>query len=120
MSQPQLAAGADRYGAFLAGGISLYFSDMLGNRNLSTLFNINTAYGNLLRSSALVVGYENRRTRWNWNSEIGQIPYVTRRFGLRVDNANGAYVETELREWQVNRMATGGFSFRSTGRTGSS
>ena len=111
VSQPQLAAGADRYGAFLAGGISLYFSDMLGNRNLSTLFNINTANGNLLRSSALVVGYENRRTRWNWNAEIGQIPYVTRRFGLRVDNANGVYVETELREWQVNRIATGGFSF---------
>ena len=111
VSQPQLAAGADRYGAFLAGGISLYFSDMLGNRNLSTLFNINTANGNLLRSSALVVGYENRRTRWNWNAEIGQIPYVTRRFGLQVDNANGVYVETELREWQVNRIATGGFSF---------
>jgi Tol biopolymer transport system component len=111
VSQPQLAAGADRYGAFLAGGISLYFSDMLGNRNLSTLFNINTGNGNLLRSSALVVGYENRRTRWNWNAEIGQIPYVTRRFGLQVDNANGVYVETELREWQVNRIATGGFSY---------
>ncbi len=111
VSQPQLAAGADRYGAFLAGGISLYFSDMLGNRNLSTLFNINTANGNLLRSSALVVGYENRRTRWNWNAEIGQIPLVTRRFGLQVDNANGVLIETERREWQVNRIATGGFSY---------
>jgi Tol biopolymer transport system component len=111
VSQPQLAAGADRYGAFLAGGISLYFSDMLGNRNLSTLFNINTANGNLLRSSALIVGYENRRTRWNWNVEAGQIPYVTRRFGLAVDNEAGVYVETELREWQVNRIATGGFSY---------
>ena len=111
VSQPQLAAGADRYGAFLAGGISLYFSDMLGNRNLSTLFNINTANGNLLRSSAVVVGYENRRTRWNWNAEIGQIPLVTRRFGLRVDDEQGVYVETELREWQVNRIATVGISY---------
>jgi WD40-like Beta Propeller Repeat len=111
VSQPQLAAGADRYGAFLAGGISLYFSDMLGNRNLSTLFNINTANGNFLRSSALIVGYENRRTRWNWNVEAGQVPYVTRRYGLAVDNAQGVYVETELREWQVNRIATAGVSY---------
>jgi len=111
VSQPQLAAGADRYGAFLAGGISLYFSDMLGNRNLSTLFNINTANGNLLRSSALIVGYENRRTRWNWTVEAGQVPYVTRRYGLQVDNVNGVYVETELREWQVNRIATAGLSY---------
>ena len=111
VSQPQLAAGADRYGAFLAGGISLYFSDMLGNRNLSTLFNINTANGNLLRSSALVVAYENRRTRWNWNAEAGQIPLVTRRFGLEVDNERGVFVETELREWQVNRVANVGISY---------
>jgi hypothetical protein len=111
VSQPQLAAGADRYGAFLAGGISLYFSDMLGNRNLSTLFNINTANGNFLRSSAVVVGYENRRTRWNWNAEAGQIPLVTRRFGLQVDNEQGVFVETELREWQVNRVANLGISY---------
>jgi len=111
VSQPQLAAGADRYGAFLAGGISLYFSDMLGNRNLSTLFNINTANGNLLRSSAVIVGYENRRTRWNWNAEVGQIPLVLRRFGLEVDNEQGVFVETELREWQVNRVANLGLSY---------
>ncbi len=111
VSQPQLAAGADRYGAFLAGGISLYFSDMLGNRNLSTVFNINTANGNLLRSSALIVGYENRRTRWNWNAEVGQVPYVIRRFGLEQDPVQGVFIETEVREWQVNRVATMGVSY---------
>jgi Tol biopolymer transport system component len=111
VSQPQLAAGADRYGAFLAGGISLYFSDMLGNRNLSTLFNINTANGNLLRSTAVVVGYENRRTRWNWTAELGQIPYISRRYALAFDDAQGVYIERERREWQVNRIATMGISY---------
>jgi len=111
VSQPQLAAGADRYGAFLAGGISLYFSDMLGNRNLSTLFNINTANGNLLRSTAVVVGYENRRTRWNWTAELGQIPYISRRYAIAFDDAQGVYIERERREWQVNRIATMGISY---------
>ena len=111
VSQPQLAAGADRFGAFFAGGISLFFSDMLGNRNLTTVFNISSANGNLLRSSSMIVAYENRRTRWNWSVEAGQIPLVTRRFGLEVDNEQGVFIETELREWQVNRFANLGVSY---------
>jgi hypothetical protein len=111
VSQPQLAAGADRFGAFFAGGISLFFSDMLGNRNLTTVFNISSANGNLLRSSSVIVAYENRRTRWNWSVEAGQIPLVTRRFSLEVDNEQGLFVETERREWQVNRFANLGVSY---------
>ncbi len=112
VSQPQLAAGADRYGAFLAGGISLFFSDMLGNRNLSTLFNINTANGNFFRSSAFIVAYENRRTRWNWGIEAGQVPLVNRGYRLDVLDPNeGTLLETEIREWQVNRTATAGISY---------
>lgn len=109
VSQPQLAAGADRYGAFVAGGISLFFSDMLGNRNLGTVFNINTAYGNIARSSTFVVGYENRRTRWNWNAEAGQYPLVTRRYALTP--VGGGFEEIEVRQWQVNRTASLGISY---------
>ena len=109
VSQPQLAAGADRYGAFVAGGISLFFSDMLGNRNLGTVFNINTAYGNIARSSTFVVAYENRRTRWNWNTQVGQYPLVTRAFAL--NQVGGVFEETEIRRWQVNREATLGVSY---------
>ena len=52
---------------------------MLGNRNLSTLININSSSGDLFKSSALVVGYENRRTRFNWKLEGGQIPILSPR-----------------------------------------
>ncbi|HSM09749.1 MAG TPA: hypothetical protein VLA33_12150, partial [Gemmatimonadota bacterium] len=71
VSQPQVGAGVDRFGTVFAGGISMYFSDMLGNRNLSTIANINTGNGSLLRSSTVLAGYENRRTRWNWSVEGG-------------------------------------------------
>jgi Tol biopolymer transport system component len=110
VSQPQLGAGVDRYGAFFAGGISLYFSDMLGNRNLSTILNINTGYGDILKSSALIVGYENRRTRWNWFVEGGQIPYVT--VGYEAAGLDGGeYVEVERRLWQVSRQAITGVTY---------
>jgi outer membrane protein assembly factor BamA len=36
---------------------------------------------------------------------------VTRRYGLAVDNEQGVYVETELREWQVNRIASAGLNY---------
>ncbi len=110
VSQPQLGAGVDRYGAFFAGGISLYFSDMLGNRNLSTILNINTAYGDLFKSSALIVSYENRRTRWNWFVEGGQIPYVTAGYES-AGFEGGNYVEVERRLWQVSRQAVTGVSY---------
>lgn len=110
VSQPQLGAGVDRYGAFFAGGISLYFSDMLGNRNLSTVLNINTGYGDILKSSALILSYENRRTRWNWFVEGGQIPYVT--VGYEAAGLEGGeYVEVERRLWQVSRQAITGVTY---------
>jgi len=110
VSQPQIGAGVDRYGAFFAGGISLFFSDMLGNRNLSTILNVNTAHGNFLKSSALIVGYENRRTRWNWFVEAGQIPYVNVGYEAAAINA-GVYEETERRLWQVSRQIIPGVAY---------
>ncbi|MGD8494982.1 MAG: BamA/TamA family outer membrane protein [Gemmatimonadales bacterium] len=109
VSQPQVGAGVDRFGTVFAGGISMYFSDMLGNRNLSALANINSSYGSLIRSSTLVGAYENRRTRWNWGFQAGQIPYLTRRISTRafVDG----YEQTELLQWQISRQLTAGLNY---------
>ncbi len=113
VSQPLLVAGADEYGAFVGGGISLYFSDMLGNRNLSTLININSSSGDLFKSSALVIGYENRRTRFNWKLEGGQIPLLSRGFRSGFANQDGrdVFIEEESRFWQVNRFIETGFAY---------
>jgi Tol biopolymer transport system component len=110
VSQPQVGAGVDRYGAFFAGGMSLFFSDMLGNRNLSTTLNVNTAMGNFLKSSALIVAYENRRTRWNWFVEGGQIPFVNIGFEAST-SGGGEYRETERRLWQVSRQLITGVAY---------
>lgn len=109
VSQPQVGAGVDRFGTVIAGGISMFFSDMLGNRNLSALANINTSNGSLIRSSTLLAAYENRRTRWNWGFEVGQIPYVTRRISTQrfVDG----FRQTELLQWQISRQLTTGVTY---------
>jgi Tol biopolymer transport system component len=80
VSQPSLAFGASSYGVFFAGGISASFSDLLGNRNVSALLQINTSYGNVIQGTALLVGYQNRSSRWNWGVLGGQIPYVSLAF----------------------------------------
>jgi len=112
VSQPQVGAGVDRFGTTFAGGISMYFSDMLGNRNLSTIANINTGYGSLVRSSTLLAGYENRRTRWNWGVQGGQVPYVTRRIRTsRFPQQPDLLQQEELLQWQISRQATAGLSY---------
>ncbi len=112
VSQPQVGAGVDRFGTVFAGGISMFFSDMLGNRNLSAIGNINTSNGSLLRSSTLLAAYENRRTRWNWSVEAGQIPYLTRRIATRRFPQQPDLLEQrELLQWQISRQATAGLNY---------
>ncbi|MGI9038936.1 MAG: hypothetical protein ACR2GQ_08735, partial [Gemmatimonadota bacterium] len=112
VSQPQVGGGVDRFGTVFAGGISMYFSDMLGNRNLSAIGNINTSNGSLLRSSTLLAAYENRRTRWNWSVEGGQIPYVTRSIGIRAFPPQPELVEErQLLQWQISRQLVGGVTY---------
>jgi len=112
VSQPQVGGGVDRFGTVFAGGISMFFSDMLGNRNLSTIANINSGNGSLLRSSVLLAGYENRRTRWNWSVEGGQIPFLTRRFQTRrLPQRPDLLEQRELLQWQISRQLTTGVSY---------
>ncbi|MGH7578836.1 MAG: peptidase S9, partial [Gemmatimonadales bacterium] len=41
IGQPSLIAGSDQFGTYIGGGAALYFSDMLGNRNLVTALQVN-------------------------------------------------------------------------------
>jgi hypothetical protein len=70
VGQPSLFAGSDRFGAFVGGGASLYFSDMLGNRNLVTGLQVNGG----LKDVTAVVGYQNLGSRLNWGITAQQVP----------------------------------------------
>src|SRR6266536_3944974 len=41
IAQPSLAIAADRFGTYVGGGITLYWSDMLGDHNLVTMAQVN-------------------------------------------------------------------------------
>ncbi|MGH7541702.1 MAG: peptidase S9 [Gemmatimonadota bacterium] len=109
VSQPTLAFGASDFGVFFAGGASLFFSDLLGNRNLITLLQVNTSRGDFLKGTAAIAQYENRSSRWNWALVGGQVPFVTRAFQIGSAIIDGRQVQIfrETRFFEVNRELSG-------------
>lgn len=105
IGQPYLVAGVDRFGTYLGGGASLFWSDMLGDHNLATMLQ---ATGNF-EEIAAVAAYQNLKRRLNWGATIQQIPYVAGDFASGFGEINGtsAYIEQEIRLRQINRDIAG-------------
>ena len=107
--QPTIAVGADPFGTYAAGGISMIFSDMLGNHTLMTGAQVTSRFDEF-GGTAL---YLNRSHRWNWGALIDQTPYVARGFeaGLTTSGGQPVYVEREYRLLQIDRSAMGIISY---------
>jgi len=73
VGQPYLAVGADRFGTFVGGGVSLFWSDMLGDHHLATALQASGRFQDL----AALVAYANLKRRWNWGAAVQRVPYVT-------------------------------------------
>jgi Tol biopolymer transport system component len=113
VAQPDVSVGISSFGSFIGGGTGLFWSDMLGNHNLATIFQVNAYDGSFLNNLTALIGYENRRTRWNWGFMGGQVPYLTGGFGQRLETIEGQTVltEEEVRFWQINREIAAQFSY---------
>ena len=85
MAQPYLAVGASSYGTFIGGGVTLYWSDMLGDQNLATMLQVSGSLSNL----AALVAYQNTKNRLNWGAAVQQIPYITGGYLPTSYGANG-------------------------------
>ncbi|MGH7608059.1 MAG: BamA/TamA family outer membrane protein, partial [Gemmatimonadales bacterium] len=105
IAQPNLAIAADRFGTYIGGGVTLFWSDMLGDHNLVTMAQVNGR----IQDFAALAAYQNRRTRWNWGVAAQQIPYITGAFAAYFDQIGPqqVYVEEVERFRQVNRQVTG-------------
>lgn len=103
VGQPTLVVGADRFGTFIGGGASLFWSDMLGGHNLATALQVN---GGLKDISALVA-YANLTNRWNWGVSAQQIPFRQLLFAFGQDPETGLLVELEQIFRQINRQVGG-------------
>jgi hypothetical protein len=82
---------------------------MLGEHNLVTLVQ---GYSRLNNISALV-GYINRRKRWNWGIVGQQVPYVYDLYGAGYDTIDGdlVYIEQAYFLKQTNRSVMGVMSY---------
>jgi Tol biopolymer transport system component len=100
IGQPAVGIGADRFGAYAAGGMSLMFSDMLGNHTVATSLQLTSRFQEI----GGVVAYINRESRWNWGVVGEQTPYVTGAFAQGFTEIDGAtrYVEQTHRITQIN------------------
>ncbi|UCC47593.1 MAG: PD40 domain-containing protein [Gemmatimonadota bacterium] len=105
VAPPQVAVGSDRYGTYVGGGTALFWSDILGEHYLATLLQVNGSF----KDVAALVGYENRRSRWNWGAAVSQIPILWR--GFELFTVADSLFEREYRFRQTSREVTGVVSY---------
>ena len=105
IGQPSLLAGSDQFGTYIGGGASLYFSDLLGNRNLVTGLQVNGGFKDIYA----LVGYQNLERRFNWGITAQQVPYVAGAYasGTAVVDGEPSFIEQQLLERQTNRTLQG-------------
>jgi len=104
VGQPTFGIGADRFGAYGAGGLSLLWSDMLGNHTLGTTVQVT----NRVQEIGGAVFYLNQKNRWNWGFIGEQTPYVTGAFAQGITTIDGVprFVEQTFRITQINSAAS--------------
>ncbi len=105
VGQPYLAVGASRFGTYLSGGVSMFWSDMLNNYDLATAIQANGR----LQDIGGTVSFLNRKRRWNWGLAAQHIPYMTGSFnsGYAQIDSNVVYVEDEYQIYQFSNSISG-------------
>jgi len=112
VGQPSLVVGADRFGTFIGGGTSLFWSDVLGGRNLATMFQINGGIKDISAATA----YTNMSNRLNWGVSLQQMSYSYgfyngSYFGTDPNSGQEVLVDEIFRLRQINRDLGGIVSY---------
>ena len=105
IGQPTVGVGVDQFGSYIGGGVSMFFSDMLGDRTLGAVVQVNGEFEDF----GAQVLFLNRKHRWNWGVAAEQIPYRLGSFaqGL-VDTPQGTlFAQEQLIERQINTGLAG-------------
>ncbi len=100
ISQPTIGVGADRFGAYAAGGISFVFADLLNDHMIGATVQSTSR----VQETGAQAVYLNRKSRWNWGAVVEHIPYVTGGFGQGLDVVDGqqVIVQQTVRVTQIN------------------
>ena len=112
VGRPSLVVGASRFGTYIGGGTSLFWSDILGDRNLATMFQINGG----IKDISAAVAYTNMSSRLNWSLSLQQMSYSYGFYegsGQQIDPATGqtVFFDQFLRMRQISRELGGVVSY---------
>jgi Tol biopolymer transport system component len=110
---PAFGMGISQFGVGIAGGISLFFSDMLGDHQIGSVVQANGG----IKDIGGLVAYNNQARRLNWGGMVAHIPYLTA-FQRVVAVAPGQnVVETFLDRIFINQLqASTRYPFSTTRR----
>lgn len=107
VSEPSLAFAVDRFGTYIGGGASLFWSDMMGNHNLVTMLEFQGSFQDI----AALVAYSNLKRRLNWGVAVQQVPYLWGGFAVTAGPTRDTYTESIFRFRQINRDVSGFASY---------
>ncbi|NIN72620.1 MAG: BamA/TamA family outer membrane protein [Gemmatimonadetes bacterium] len=99
IAPPNAAVGVGSSGTLIGGGTALFWSDILGEHNLVTGLQVNGSIADI----AALVGYENRRSRWNWSFSGYQFPIARRGFTPLAIDEQGRLFQSLLTIRQISR-----------------
>jgi len=112
VGQPSLGLGTDNFGNYIGGGVSAYFSDMLGNRVLGVAVQAQGTFKDIGGQ----VFYANMAHRWNWGVAAARIPYLLGYYNYGSD-ATGDYLGLyRYRVFQTSGQGQVAYPFSSTRR----
>ena len=105
VTPPSVAVGVDSWGTYAGGGVTLFWSDMMGYHTVATMAQLN----NRLIDSAGLVAYLNTRHRLNWGAAVQRIPYVSGYYITGIGDFMGepAIIEVEDLYRQINYEISG-------------
>lgn len=89
LGPPSVGIGVSTFGTGLVGGVSAYFSDMMGDHQLAAAVQ---AQGTL-KDVGAQVAYFNAEQRFNWGANVAHIPYLSIQAGFAQDQGQLLYVE---------------------------
>lgn len=100
---PSFGVGVSEFGAGIAGGISFFFSDMLGDNQIGAVVQANGT----LRDIGAQAQYLNMSRRWNWGAVGGHVPYLTGYTSISYDDEtlSTGYLNQVLERIYVQQLA---------------
>ncbi|MGQ0816196.1 MAG: peptidase S9, partial [Gemmatimonadota bacterium] len=111
LGQPSVGVGATRFGPQVGGGVSAFFSDMLGDHSLGAAIQ---AQGTLKDIGGQAF-YRNSEHRWNWAVSAGHIPYLSARQFQGIDEVGNQVVQQQIERVYVDQLV--GFAYRPFSQT---